>query len=181
MPLIKNNSFSDDGWTELADDAPLTGAVDALISLKRFGQNRPEIENHNGRIGVRLDNDVDVEVLIPYLDRLSLVALEFPAFTDGRAYSQARIIRRQLGFAGEIRATGDVLADQAELMLRCGFDSFEVKDGQSLEIWRRAANSLKLSYQRNYRRLDEKAYDDTSGHTPPVASQPDANSVANPA
>jgi uncharacterized protein (DUF934 family) len=178
MPLIKDDGFVDDDWTELADEAPLAGTVDALISFARLERDRAEIAAHNGRIGVRIGNDADVRALAPYLDRLSLVALEFPAFTDGRAYSQARIIRRQLGFAGEIRATGDVLADQAEMMVRCGFDSFEAKDGQSLEVWRRAAHALTLSYQRSYRRPGENARHGLPGHAPRHASRPEAERLA---
>ena len=72
-------------------------------------------------------NNRKVSELAPHLDRLALVALAFPKFQDGRAYSQARQLREQYGFRGELRATGDVLRDQRLFLLRAGFDAFEVK------------------------------------------------------
>jgi uncharacterized protein (DUF934 family) len=74
---------------------------------------------------VVLANTDGLDALRPHLGRLKLVVLEFPKFTDGRAYSQARLLRGRLGYQGELRATGAVLCDQLPLMLRCGFDSFE--------------------------------------------------------
>jgi len=72
---------------------------------------------------VRLESDEDARALIPYLDRLALIEVAFPKFRDGRGYSAARILR-EAGYAGELRAQGDVLVDQIPLMRRCGFDSF---------------------------------------------------------
>ena len=62
-----------------------------------------------------------------------MVALDFPAFTDGRAYSTARLLRERHGYLGELRAVGDVLLDQIPFMLRCGFDAFEVAQNVTLE------------------------------------------------
>ena len=73
---------------------------------------------------VRVEPGDDARDLIPHLDRLALVEVNFPAFGDGRGYSSARILR-EAGYAGEIRAVGDVLVDQVAYMRRCGFDSFE--------------------------------------------------------
>ena len=72
---------------------------------------------------VRLEPDEDARALIPYLDRLKLIEVAFPKFRDGRGYSSARILR-EAGYAGELRAQGDVLVDQVAYMTRCGFDSF---------------------------------------------------------
>ena len=72
-------------------------------------------------------NNRKVAELAPYLDRLALVALVFPTFRDGRAYSQARLLRERHGFRGELRATGQVLRDQFMFLVRAGFDAFEVK------------------------------------------------------
>lgn len=74
---------------------------------------------------VALANTDELDGLIAHLGRLKLIVLHFPKFTDGRAYSQARTLRGRLGYAGELRATGQVLRDQLPFMLRCGFDSFE--------------------------------------------------------
>lgn len=72
---------------------------------------------------VRLEPDDDARALLPHLDRISLIEIAFPKFRDGRGYSSARILR-EAGYAGELRAEGDVLVDQIGFMRRCGFDSF---------------------------------------------------------
>ncbi len=72
---------------------------------------------------VRIEAGEDARLLIPHLDRLSLIDVDFPRFRDGRGYSSARILR-EAGYTGELRASGDVLVDQMLLMRRCGFDSF---------------------------------------------------------
>jgi len=72
---------------------------------------------------VRIEAGEDARQLIPFLDRLALVEIDFPRFRDGRGYSSARILR-EAGYEGEIRASGDVLVDQMLFMRRCGFDSF---------------------------------------------------------
>ncbi len=74
---------------------------------------------------VALANTDQLDALKTHLGRLKLIALNFPKYTDGRAYSQARLLRGRLGYRGELRATGQVLLDQLPFMLRCGFDSFE--------------------------------------------------------
>jgi len=75
-----------------------------------------------------IENTTDVSLVKPWLDMISLIVLDFPHFTDGRAYSQAVEIRRHLGWQGEIRANGHVLRDQLSHMYRCGFNSFAISD-----------------------------------------------------
>ncbi|AKH42369.1 uncharacterized protein (DUF934 family) [Altererythrobacter atlanticus] len=72
---------------------------------------------------VRIEPGDDARELLPHLDRIRLVEVNFPAFTDGRGYSAARVLR-EAGYDGELRAVGDVLIDQLGHMRRCGFDSF---------------------------------------------------------
>jgi uncharacterized protein (DUF934 family) len=79
--------------------------------------------NQSNATAVRLEPDEDARALIPHLDRLTLIEVAFPKFRDGRGYSAARILR-EAGYAGELRAQGDVLVDQIAFMQRCGFDSF---------------------------------------------------------
>ena len=80
-------------------------------------------------VGVIWPNDRNVAELAPYLDRLALIALVFPTFKDGRAYSQARLLRERYGFRGELRATGQVLRDQFVFLLRAGFDALRRGEG----------------------------------------------------
>ena len=81
------------------------------------------------------------------LDGVTRIDLEFPKFTDGRAYSQAFLLRRRRGFTGEIRATGDVLVDQLPHMVRSGFDAAVLKEGQSVEIAQRQLARFDAYYQ----------------------------------
>ena len=74
---------------------------------------------------VALANTDEVAQLAPHIAALRLIVLNFPKFSDGRAYSQARLLRERLGYRGELRASGGVLQDQLPFMLRCGFDSFD--------------------------------------------------------
>jgi len=126
MPLIKNGSVVADRFARVADDAeiPATGAV--LLTAERFLKDAEALASR-GDVGVIWPNNRDIEELAPYLSRLAAVALVFPAFKDGRAYSQARILREQLKYRGELRATGQVLRDQFLFMQRAGFNSFEVR------------------------------------------------------
>ncbi len=99
-----------------------------------------------GQAGVLvLDNTVDPQTLS--LDGVTRVDLNFPKFTDGRAYSQAYLLRRRLGFTGEIRATGDFLLDQIAFMARVGIDAFEVPEAITLELFQRALGEMGFVYQ----------------------------------
>jgi uncharacterized protein (DUF934 family) len=84
---------------------------------------------------------------VPYLDRLAVVALVFPSFRDGRAYSQARLLRERYKYKGELRATGQVLRDQFVIMLRAGFDSFEVKKDADAEAFAATVKRYTVFYQ----------------------------------
>jgi uncharacterized protein (DUF934 family) len=99
------------------------------------------------RIGVIWPNNRDVDDLVPYLDRLAAVALVFPTFRDGRAYSQARLLRERFGYRGELRATGQVLRDQFVFMLRAGFDAFEVKKDSDAAAFASTVQRYSVFYQ----------------------------------
>jgi len=88
-------------------------------------------------VGLIVPNDVDIETVVPDLPRLQLVALQFPKWVDGRAYSQARLLRMRYRFAGEVRATGEVLVDMLPLLARTGFDAALLRGDQSLVTARR--------------------------------------------
>jgi uncharacterized protein (DUF934 family) len=94
-----------------------------------------------------LANDADVETIVDQLPGLSLITLQFPKWTDGRAYSQAHLLRSRYRFAGEIRATGDVLVDMLPLLARTGFDSVQLREGQSVEAAQRALGFFDGHYQ----------------------------------
>ena len=96
---------------------------------------------------VSLANTDPVEDLAPHVGRLRLIVLDFPKFSDGRAYSQARLLRGRMGYRGELRATGGVLQDQVAFMLRCGFDSFESEQKGFGEALARARTLFSVVYQ----------------------------------
>jgi uncharacterized protein (DUF934 family) len=96
---------------------------------------------------VSLSNTDPVEDLAPHVGRLRLIVLNFPKFSDGRAYSQARLLRGRLGYTGELRAAGNVLQDQALFMLRCGFDSFESEQPGFGEALAKARSLFSVVYQ----------------------------------
>jgi uncharacterized protein (DUF934 family) len=102
-------------------------------------------------VGVIVPNDVDIESLEDDLPRLALIALQFPKWTDGRAYSQARLLRVRLGFRGELRATGEVLADMVPLLARTGFDAIALRADQSEDVARRALSFFPGHYQADVR------------------------------
>ncbi|MBP6899929.1 MAG: DUF934 domain-containing protein [Burkholderiaceae bacterium] len=98
-------------------------------------------------VGVSLPNTVDVETLVPDLPRIALVVLQFPKWVDGRAYTQARLLRARWRFAGEVRATGDVLVDMLPLLQRTGVDAVLLRNDQSLEAAERALGFFAGHYQ----------------------------------
>jgi len=135
-----------DHFVRLGDDEPVAGG-DAFVSLGRLltgGVSRAG----SGRLGVWLEPEDEVEALEGRLDEVDLVALAFPKFRDGRAFTSARLLRERLGFTGEVRAVGDVLLDQAGFMVRCGFDAFSPADGSTVEAWAAAAGRHRHVYQR---------------------------------
>jgi uncharacterized protein (DUF934 family) len=146
MLLITVEGFREDAFASLTDDAPLPdGAV--LVSLARFQAERDALIGRNARVGVRLRSDEPPERLGEEVRRLSLVALEFPKFRDGRAFSWARMLRTRLGFRGDIRAVGDFLYDQIAFQRRVGFSEWEVADGFTAEHLGRALSEISNVYQ----------------------------------
>tara|TARA_R110000824_G_scaffold21532_5_gene80228 strand:+ start:646 stop:1071 length:426 start_codon:yes stop_codon:yes gene_type:complete len=95
---------------------------------------------------VRIEAGEDARLLLPFLDRLSLIEVDFPAFGDGRGYSAAQILRES-GYVGELRASGDVLLDQVAHMRRCGFDAFAPNSSINPELMEEAINRYEHVYQ----------------------------------
>jgi uncharacterized protein (DUF934 family) len=147
MPLVKGGKISADTFVPVADDAALPEGGDILVSATRFLQDPDSLLRRAGKIGVTWPNNRDVDDLVPHLDRLAVVALVFPSFRDGRAYSQARLLRERHGYEGELRATGQVLRDQFVFMLRAGFDAFEVKKESDAEAFASTAKRYSVFYQ----------------------------------
>lgn len=144
--VIKGRRIVEDGWRHLADDEELA-AGPVIVSLARWQRERETLVSRAEPVGVRVPNTADVTGLAEDLPKLAVVALEFPKFADGRAYSQARLLRERLNYRGEIRAVGDVLRDQLFFMARSGFDAFELRADRSLEDALTAFAEFSESYQ----------------------------------
>jgi uncharacterized protein (DUF934 family) len=140
-------SAADDTFADIADDQEVP-AGDVIVSLARLNLEGDNLFGPGRRVGVRIEPNEAVEALAYDLPRLALVALVFPKFRDGRAYSAARILRERMGFVGELRAVGDVLVEQAGFLVRCGFDSFAPADGATATQWTAAAARFRHVYQR---------------------------------
>ncbi len=147
MPLVKGGKIASDTFIHVADDAELPEQAAILVTAKRFLADPETLLKRLGKLGVSWPNARDVDDLVPYLDRLALVALVFPTFRDGRAYTQARLLRERYAYRGELRATGQVLRDQFVFMLRAGFDSFEVKKQADAEAFMQTAKRYSVFYQ----------------------------------
>jgi uncharacterized protein (DUF934 family) len=126
MPLVKNGKIADDLYFRVLDGAAIPDDDAVLVPAARLLADAGEFVQRAGKTGVLWPNDRNVSELAPYLDRLALVVLVFPNFKDGRAYSQARILRERHRFRGELRAAGHILRDQFLFLHRAGFDAFEV-------------------------------------------------------
>lgn len=147
MPLVKNGRIITDLFVRVADGEELPGNGDILISSERFLADPEALLRRSGKTGVIWPNNRAVDDLVPYLDRLAAVALVFPTFRDGRAYSQARLLRERHGYDGELRATGQVLRDQFVFMSRAGFDTFEVKKEADAEAFAETMKRYSVFYQ----------------------------------
>lgn len=152
--LIKNKRILADSWQQLKPAAEgglpnvaLTG--DWMVPMAMWTEQRTQLSQrsvHGGRNGVLLENTDDPRVLVEDFDKLALIAVRFPKFTDGRGYSIARLSRR-LGWQGELRAVGDVLRDQLFYMTRCGFDAFELRQDQDAQAALTAFSDFSAPYQ----------------------------------
>ncbi len=147
MPLTTVDGFTPDSFAMLSDEAPLPDDGGAIVSLERFGRERDQLVARNAPIGVKLRSDQSPELLGEDLHRLSVVALEFPKFRDGRAFSWARLLRTRLGFRGEVRAVGDFLYDQIAYQRRVGFDAWDLPDHVTAQAFQRALSEISQVYQ----------------------------------
>ena len=147
MPLVKNGQTVGDPYLRVLDDAPIPDDGAVIIPAARFLADADELTKRIAPLGVIWPNDRPISELAPHLDRIALVALVFPTFKDGRAYSQARILRERYRFGGELRATGQVLRDQFLLLLRAGFDAFEVVKPADAQAFEQAVHRYSIFYQ----------------------------------
>jgi uncharacterized protein (DUF934 family) len=146
--FIRDGAPAEDGWTGLTDDQALPASGRIIVSLKRYRAERETLAASGLTLGVRIPNTERVDDLAAELAGLPLIEVEIPKFADGRAYSQARVLRERYGYKGEIRAVGDVLRDQISMMARCGINAFAPRADQNLQDCLSAFRDFDLAYQR---------------------------------
>jgi len=147
MRIIKSRRIVEDSWRHLPDDAPVPGAGAFIVPLARWQAEREALLAHKGGLGLRLAADQPPELIADDLEHFAVVALTFPVFRDGRAFTYARRLRQSLDYKGEIRAVGDVLRDQLLFMHRCGIDAMEVRPDRDIEDALNAFSEFSVTYQ----------------------------------
>jgi len=147
MAFIKDRQLADDQFVNVTDDDDIPAQGPVIVSVKRWQAHRDELIDRGQALGVRLRSDEHPEVIVDDLDQLGVIALEFPTFRDGRAYSYARLLRDRYGYQGEVRAVGDVLLEQLHYMERVGFNAFEFDSDDPARDFEIAAADFSVWYQ----------------------------------
>ena len=149
MPqLVKKGQLIQDDWLRLErleDDESLPSGK-LLVPVSVWLARRGELVERE-QLGVWLDSDEEPACISDDLRHFELVAINFPAFADGRGYSYARLLRERHNYPGELRAIGDVLIDQLYYLKRCGFDAFALRSDQNLQLALASLALFSESYQ----------------------------------
>ncbi len=148
MKIIKDKHLIEDNWRHISDEEALENG-DITISLTRWNKEKDTLSNHQGNIGIRIAPADDVAVLADSLNKIDLIAVELPAFTDGRAFSHARLLRSRYGYQGEIRAIGSYMADQTFYLQRVGVNAFEMSNEAELQTALSTLNDFSVAYQQS--------------------------------
>ena len=149
MRVIKDNQIQEDSWSRLLSlepDQPVPDG-DIILPFQYWQQNQAGLENHKGKTAVCINGDDRIEDIARDIARFELIALEFPAFKDGRCYSHARLLRDRYHYQGDLRAVGDVLRDQLFYMKRCGISSFAIREDRDIEDALNALKDFTVTYQ----------------------------------
>ena len=147
MPsIIKDRAITESDFSAVDADAANIETSNQILPLAFYLENRDALEGRND-IGVWLEAGEEIEDLADFVHDIPVIALNFPAFADGRAYSSANILKRTLEYQGEIRAIGDVRQDQLSQMVHCGFNSFELSEGQDADKCLAALDAFSQNYQ----------------------------------
>jgi uncharacterized protein (DUF934 family) len=147
MGLIRNDQLIDDIYTDARTLEPVPTDRAVIVSLPQWQAGREALLASRQPLGIRLQSDQPPVLIADDLKHFAVVALEFPKFRDGRAYTHARMLRERLAFTGEVRAVGDVLQEQLNYMQRCGFDTFEINTADPLAAWLSVRNDHTVWYQ----------------------------------
>lgn len=146
--IIKDGQIVTDHWVHMDEEQEIPREQACTVSLARWKQEgKLWIANQQGPIGVRLTTSDSADEIVADLAHFDLIVLYTPAFTDGRIFSLARLLRSRYHFRGELRASGDILPDQIFYLSRCGVNAFEIRTDQNLETAQKALHTFSLNYQ----------------------------------
>ena len=151
--IIKNERIVEDRWQvvrlaegQTAEALGLTGEA-LIVPLAVWLARKGEILARQQPVGVWLDSSEEPQAIAGDLEHFTLIAVNFPKFTDGRGFSIARLLRERYAYRGEIRAIGDVLQDQLFFMKRCGIDAYAVREDKNIEKALAGLRAFSESYQ----------------------------------
>jgi uncharacterized protein (DUF934 family) len=152
MALYKEGRFAPDPWRRLDDAEALPAEGYVILNVEHRRRLGPLRRQTNIALGLALEPSQPLEAIAEDLPFLSLVAIQFPKFTDGRGYSLAQQLRARHKFTGELRATGEILFDQLQFLARCGFDAFEIGDPTTIKLLEEQHNpdTMRHFYQPGY-------------------------------
>ncbi|OUR82070.1 oxidoreductase [Cycloclasticus sp. 46_120_T64] len=145
MALIKDKQAQADNWQYLDEDSAEPSQT-SIVSLEYWQQNKDSLAQ-TPSLGLRVLGHTEPAEFIGDLARFELIAIEFPAFTDGRGYSLAKTLRDKYNYHGEIRAIGDILPDQALYLTRVGFDALEFASDEICELAVEKLSAFSVFYQ----------------------------------
>lgn len=154
--IIKQGQVVADSWSVLRPDEEgvwpaVADDVDVIVPLPMWLSDKAAWQTRAGQTGVWLAPDDDPAELAGQLTGLPLIAVDFPAFTDGRGYSIGRLLRERYGYQGELRALGDVWSDLLHYLWQVGFDAFEIKDGKGIDSALDGYHTFTERYQATHR------------------------------
>jgi uncharacterized protein (DUF934 family) len=147
MALIKDGKLVTDSFVDASAATTIPAAGPVIVSVEQWQAERAGLLARGTPLGVRMHSDQSPELIAADLAHFALVALEFPKFRDGRAYSYARLLRERYAFKGELRAVGEVLLEQLFFMLRTGFNAFELQSADPLGEYHTALADFSVWYQ----------------------------------
>lgn len=147
MRLLTPEALLGDPWRALADAEPAPPAGAVIVPLARLVADGAALAARGAPLGLRIDAGEEIAAAAPFLAALDLVVIRFPKFRDGRGFTTARSLRERFGFAGEIRADGALIPDQAMFLWRCGVDAVVLPDGGDVSHWQQALQTQTIAYQ----------------------------------
>lgn len=145
MPLLINRQLvENDAWQLIEEDQSIPADGQLILPLPRYLENQEALAGRE--LAVQINGDDNIDAVIENIAQFPLIVVAVPAFTDGRGFSFARILRRK-GYQGEIRATGDVTRDRLEFLSRCGFNAFDIPADRYSDDILSAFEEMSVHYQ----------------------------------